>query len=123
MSVSMIFFRKIFNTNASTPDEMTQHVQAYLNSGPEDLKVDQIGDDDNVMVGNPEGLDFLEETTSDIERCNEERTSMKDAIAQLKNDMSQRKDRVRLLEAESSGRDMSRMRFRSIFKRDHQASQ
>jgi len=88
MSVSMIFFRKIFNTNASTPDEMTQHVQAYLNSGAEDLKVDQIGDDDNVTVGNPEGLDFLEETTSDIERCNEERTSMKDAIAQLKKDVT-----------------------------------
>ena len=116
-TLDIVYLRKSVTAPVSTPENMAEASRDHFESDSGDFLVDTIGEE--LTVGNQEGLTFLAETAADLERCHEERTSLKDNVHKLNLDVEYLKERVKVLESESTGRAMSRMMFISTFKRDH----
>ena len=116
----IVYLRRSVTTPVSVLEDMAEAARDHFESDSGDLLVDMIGEE--LTVGNQEGLTFLAETAADPERCHEERTSLKDNVHKLNlkvRRLEYLEERVKVLESESTGRAMSRMRFISTFKRDH----
>jgi hypothetical protein len=111
---------------ASTPGGIIEEARKHLRSEADDVNVEHIGDGETFTAGNNESLDFLKETTAELEQCTRERTSLKenvahlnDKVADLEFSMTRVVERLRVVESQSEYRAMARMRFLSTFKRDY----
>jgi hypothetical protein len=83
MHTSLIYYRQFLAVPASTPGGIIEEARKHLRSEADDVNVEHIGDGETFTAGNNEGLDFLKETTAELEQCTRERTSLKENVAHL----------------------------------------